>query len=83
VEVYNGAHLASGTGTQSRTITLVGVTTYSNVFVETTGNRLYAADPTSVTIVQNAGANTTTSSLGGIRILVPGGSKFAAVAVKP
>ena len=29
VEVYNGAHLASGTGTQSRTITLVGVTTYA------------------------------------------------------
>jgi hypothetical protein len=81
VEVYDTAHSASGTGTQSRTITLAGVSNYTNVFVETNANRLYAADPFGVTIAPNA--STTTSSVGGVRVLAPAGSTFTAVAVKP
>jgi hypothetical protein len=81
VEVFNNANTASGPAVPSRTINLAGVTSYSNVFVELSADRLYAADPTSVTIAANA--STTTSTVGGVRILAPSGGTFTAVAVKP
>src|SRR3954470_4208503 len=85
VEVFNVAHSASGTvggvSAPTRTITLASVISYTNVFVELNANRLYAADPGSVTIASNA--STTTSTVGGVRVLAPSGATFTAVAVKP
>lgn len=85
VEVFTAPHnasgLAGGSSAPSRTITLPGVTSYTNVFVELTANRLYAADPAGTSIAQ--GASTITTTLGGVRVIAPLGSTFTAVAVKP
>lgn len=81
VEVFDNPSIASGPFAPTRTIMLASVISYTNVFVETTANRLYAADPGSLTIAPNASA--TTSSVGGVRVLAPSGSTFTAVAVKP
>lgn len=79
VVVFDNASVITTT-LPARTITLP-VPAYTNIFVELTANRLYAADNAGVNIIENA------STASGIpvvtRALAPGGSVFMAVVVKP
>jgi hypothetical protein len=70
----------SGSGAPSRTINL-SFADYSNIFVELTANRLYSADIAGVNIIDNA--STVSGSPPITRVLVPAGSVFKAVVVKP
>ena len=80
VMVFDSASTKSGPAAPERTITLP-VSTPSNITVELTANRLYAADTTGVNIIANASTASGTPVI--TRALAPSGSVFKAVAVAP
>lgn len=82
IQVFDNASTLTGPGplTATRTMNLGGNGWF--IFVETAGNRLYAAANNQAVIVQNA--SVASGFVGGTIISVPGtGSQFGAVAVKP
>jgi hypothetical protein len=81
IQVFdNVSTLTGGPLTATRTMNLGGTGWF--IFVETTGNRLYAVANNLVVIVQNA--STSSGFVGGTILAVPGGgSQFGAVVVKP
>lgn len=85
VLVFDTASLAQGnlgtTIAASRTINLP-VPTFHTVFVETTADRLYAADNAEVDVIANASTVSGTPSII-VRVTAPSGAVYKALAVRP
>jgi hypothetical protein len=85
IEVFHVPSTASGVHAPNRTITLPpGVPqAFTNIFVDISTNRLYAADFFGLSIAQNA--SLITSMTGAVRVISgpSSGTSFTAVAVKP
>ena len=85
VMVFDNASLKNGavssTAAPERAINLP-VPALTNITVDLTANRLYAADTSGLNIIDNASTANGTPPIV-IRVLAPGGSTFKAVAVRP
>jgi len=80
VMVFDTASTNNGPAAPVRTVTLP-IADVSNITVDLTANRLYAADTTGLSIIANASTASGTPVIN--RVLAPSGAVFKAVAVAP